>query len=446
MIEKGPKPIEKREFINTGREVVVTGFGAITPLGPNAEIMWQNMQAGQSGVIEYDTGHPDIRVAAPIKDGDFDPLNFFERKELRRVHRTAQLTTAATQEALEKAGFIVDGQSKFSQRGLERTGIVIGTCVGGMYTILDTHHTIEKKGPKQVGITSVLKALSDRPGDVASIRWGFKGPMRGAANTACATGNTAMIEAADLISLGRADIVVTGGVESVLIPEAFAWFAEALAGGYVSDGQLMPEKSSRPFDQEAAGFVIGEGAVIFILENYQHAKARGATIYARVVGSGETGDAYHETAPSGEGAERAMRLALEEAKMKPADLDLIFAHATSTATGDPSERDAIRRVLGQTARKVSVVGVKSEVGHLLGAAGSISQLAAILAIRDGIIPPTINLDYPIENVSTDQSVYDGEEPPLYVPNTVVKRKIERVMINTSGLGGKNAMLILEKVD
>lgn len=421
-------------------KVVVTGFGAVTPLGLDAQTTWKNMLEGKSGVVEYDTG-TDIRVAALVKD--FEPLNYFEQKDLRRIDRTAQMATAACQEALERAGFIVDGQNKLTSGERERTAIRVGSCISGTHNIIKSLDYMEKG---RVPLPLILMVIHSRIVDVLSKRFDIRGGIM-TLDAACATGNMALVAAADQIRLGRADMAIAGGVDSCLVPEAIATFeaVQALSKGYQSaEGELRPEKTSRPFDQDANGFVMGEGGIIFFLEREDRARARGATIYARLSGEGESAEAYHETAPdpSAEGEIRTINLALISAGMSPNEVDLVMAHATGTRVGDPVERDALRTVFGESIGKLPVVAIKSLSGHLLAGAGSISQLVAVWAMKERRVPPTINLENPIKGVSTRES--DSGE--LWVPTAVVEREVRVAMVNAFGFGGKNTVVILEKGD
>lgn len=460
MTIESPKYIDK-EYIHTGKEVVVTGFGGIAPIGNNAEEIWASMLAGKSGVVEYDTGHPLIHIAAPVQR--FDPRDYFDRKTIRRdrMYKTDQLAVAAAQEALVRARILVDEKIKLSQAELERTGIRIGTLMGGSHHIIHTHEAMREnpdewwKGGtqgKRVSLRDPLKTFIDHSVSVISLRWGFKESGM-TVTTACATGNDATIAAARSILLGEADIIVACGVESALIPETFAGISMlgALGTGRIKRGQetieFSPEEISRPFDKDAHGFVIGEGAVALILERRDHAEARGAPIFARLAGYGPAMDAYHETAPEpeGKGAIRAMAKALARSNLSRSDIDVVFAHGTSTRIGDPAEVKAIRDFFGEYATRVAVVPTKDKVGHLIGAAGIYTQLAAIKAIQENKLPPAINLVNPIEGVRTGELAREGEGPSFYVPTTIVKRPIRRAMINAFGFGGKNAVVIFEQV-
>ena len=410
------------------RRVVITGLGAISPVGNDVNTMWANLIAGKSGAAPislFDASHFETRFACEVKG--FDPVALLGRKEARRMDRFTQFAVAATQQALADSGL------KITPENTSRIGVVIGSGVGGIGTILDEVNVMREKGYSRVSPFMVPMMLSDTaPGQVA-ILFGARGPNLSVVS-ACATGTNAIGEAAEWVRHGRADAVIAGSAEAGIVPLAVAGFNVMNALSRRNDA---PEKASRPFDKHRDGFVSGEGAGIVILEDYAHAQARGAKVYAEVIGYGSTADAYHITAPdeTGSGAAAAMQTALDQAGLKPADIDYLNAHGTSTQLNDKSETAAVKRVFGEDAYRVPISSTKSMTGHLLGAAGSIEAVICVKALQAGIIPPTINYETPDPECDLD-----------YVPNTARRTDIRRVMSNSFGFGGHNACIILSMIN
>lgn len=466
MVEKGSIPIEDREYIHTGREVVVTGIGTINPLGLNVEETWGNMLAGKSGVEVYPTQHPTIRVAAPVKG--FRPEDYFQERVLKdirkgRLHRVDQLALAAAMEGLKNAGLLDDeGRIPLTEQELERVAISIGSFMAGTAHIIKTHDVLleiskdEQQGIKTSRISpgDTLQTFFDHAAGLISKNLGVRGP-RETVVAACATGNLAVINAARMLALGEADVVIAIGVDAVLIPEVFFGISKlgALAEStIIKKGEtieLPPEAISRPFDQDARGFVIGEGAGVLILEEANHARAREVKPLVQIVGYYSGGEAYHETAPhpDGEGEVRAMRAALARAKLRPSDLDAIFVHGTGTSVGDPIEAEAILELYelyGEDPINAVVVPTKDKVGHLIGAAASYAQVAAIMAMQENRLPPAINLENPIAGVRTEASPFGEEATSLYIPTKVVQRPINNVMVTAYGFYGALSAVVFSR--
>ena len=425
------------------RRVVVTGLGLLTPLGWGVEHNWQGIRDGRSGIgpiTNFDVEGWGCTIAgeipsvdgrgggAPGQPGVFDHEQVMSAKDRKRVDDFIVYAIAAADEALADAGWKPE-----SAEDQERTGVMVGSGIGGLGPIADTAIILKEQGPRRVSPFFIPSALINLTSGQISIRHGLKGPNHSVV-TACATGAHAIGDAARMIALDDADVMVAGGAESSIVPIGIAGFlaCKALCTAFND----TPEKASRPYDKDHAGFVMGEGAGIMVLEEYEHAKARGAKIYAEVVGYGMSGDAYHITAPSedGEGGLRAMRAALKRAGMQPSDLDYINAHGTSTMA-DWIELRAIERLVGDHAKNLAVSSTKSMTGHLLGAAGAIESIFSVLAIRDQIAPPTINLDNPEHETAID-----------LVPHKGKARKIDVAMSNSFGFGGTNASVIFRKVD
>jgi 3-oxoacyl-[acyl-carrier-protein] synthase II len=425
------------------RRVVVTGIGLITPLGQGTEHSWNEILAGKSGagtITAFDATDFACRVACevprvdgrggggPDVAGSFDPDLTMSAKDRRRVDDFILYAIAAADEAVRDAGWTPE-----DEESRERTGVIIGAGIGGLGPIADTALEMAEKGPRRVSPFFIPSALINLASGQVSIRYGFKGPNH-AVVTACATGAHAVGDAARMIKYGDADVMIAGGAESSVVPIGIAGFlaCRALSTGFNDE----PQKASRPYDKDRDGFVMGEGAGILVLEEYEHAKARGAKIYAEVAGYGMAGDAYHITAPAedGSGGFRAMRAAIKDAGIQPSDLDYINAHGTSTPLGDEIELRAVERILGNAAAKVTMSSTKSATGHLLGAAGAIEAAFTCLAIRDQVAPPTINLDSP-----------SVETPIDLVPHKAKPLKIEWAMSNSFGFGGTNASVVFKKV-
>lgn len=417
------------------RRVVVTGLGMVTPLASGVEATWSRLLAGQSGagpITRFDASHLGTTYACEIPlgdgtDGTFNPDQWMEPKDRRKVDDFILYGMAAATQAVRDAGWEPeDEESRL------RTGVMIGSGIGGLQTIAETALLIKEKGPKRVSPFFIPGSLINLISGQVSIRFGFKGPNH-AVVTACSTGAHAIGDAARLIQWGDADVMVAGGAESPISEIGIAGFnaCKALSTKRADD----PARASRPYDADRDGFVMGEGAGVVVLEEYEHAKARGARIYAEVLGYGLSGDAYHITAPSedGEGGFRSMQAALNRAGIVPAQVDYINAHGTSTMA-DTIELGAVERLLGDAAGKATMSSTKSSIGHLLGAAGAVEAIFCVLAIRDQVAPPTINLDTP------------AVETPLdLAPNAARQRRIDVALSNSFGFGGTNASLVLGRL-
>jgi 3-oxoacyl-[acyl-carrier-protein] synthase II len=417
------------------RRVVVTGLGLVTPLADGVEATWERLLAGQSGagpITLFDASGLATTYACEVKrgdgsDGTFNPDAYLAPKEQRKVDEFILFGIAAAQQAIEDSGWVADTDVKQN-----RTGVMIGSGIGGLQTIADTAVMIKEKGARRVSPFFIPGALINLISGQVSIKHGFKGPNHSVV-TACSTGAHAIGDASRLIKYGSADVMVAGGAEAAICEIGIAGFnaCKALSTKRSDD----PKAASRPYDADRDGFVMGEGAGIVVLEEYEHAKARGAKIYAEVIGYGLSGDAYHITAPSedGEGGERSMRAALADAGIEPADIDYINAHGTSTMA-DTIELGAVERMMGDAAGKVTMSSTKSMTGHLLGAAGAIEAIFSILAIRDQVAPPTINLDNPAVETKVDLA-----------PNAKREREINVALSNSFGFGGTNASVLFRKV-
>ena len=416
------------------RRVVVTGLGMVTPLACGVEETWTRLLDGQSGagtISRFDASHLATTYACEIpmgdgSDGTFNPDDWMEPKERRKVDDFILYGVAAADQAVRDAGWMPeDTESR------ERTGVMIGSGIGGLQSIAETAVMIKERGPRRVSPFFIPGALINLVSGQVSIRYGFKGPNH-AVVTACSTGAHAIGDAARLIALDDADVMIAGGAESPISEIGIAGFNACKA--LSTKRGNAPETASRPYDADRDGFVMGEGAGVVVLEEYEHAKARGAKIYAEVLGYGLSGDAYHITAPSedGEGGERSMRAALKRAGLEPSEVDYINAHGTSTMA-DTIELGAVQRMMAGAAGKATMSSTKSAIGHLLGAAGSVEAIFTVLAIRDQIAPPTINLDNPaVESVLN------------LAPNAAQKRRIDVALSNSFGFGGTNASLVLGK--
>ena len=417
------------------RRVVITGLGMVTPLACGVEETWSRLVAGKSGagtITKFDASNVITQYACEIPrgdgtDGTFNPDEWMEPKEQRKVDDFIIYGMTAAVQAVRDAGW-----DNASEEEKLRTGVMIGSGIGGLNSIAETAVLIKERGPKRVSPFFIPGALINLVSGQVSIRFGFKGPNH-AVVTACSTGAHAIGDAARLIQWGDADVMVAGGAESPISEIGIAGFnaCKALSTKRADD----PTKASRPYDADRDGFVMGEGAGVVVLEEYEHAKARGAKIYAEVLGYGMSGDAYHITAPSedGDGGFRSMSAALKRAGMQPSDIDYINAHGTSTMA-DTIELGAVERLLGDHAPKATMSSTKSAIGHLLGAAGAVEAIFCILAIRDQVAPPTINLDNPAVTPKLDLA-----------PNKAVKRKIDVALSNSFGFGGTNASLVIGKV-
>lgn len=417
------------------RRVVVTGLGLVTPLASGVEESWSRILDGQSGagpITRFDASAVTTKYACEVplgdgSDGTFNSDDWMEPKERRKVDYFILYGIAAAQMAVTDAGWTPeDEESRL------RTGVMIGSGIGGLNSIAETAVMIKERGPRRVSPFFIPGALINLISGQVSIRFGFKGPNHSVV-TACSTGAHAIGDASRLIKNGDADVMIAGGAEAAICEIGIAGFnaCKALSTKRADD----PQAASRPYDADRDGFVMGEGAGVVVLEEYEHAKARGATIYAEVLGYGLSGDAYHITAPSedGEGGERSMRAALKDAGLEPAAIDYINAHGTSTMA-DSIELGAVERMMGEAAANATMSSTKSMTGHLLGAAGAIEAIFSILAIRDQVAPPTINLDNPAVETKLDLA-----------PNAKVERKIDVALSNSFGFGGTNASVLFGKV-
>jgi 3-oxoacyl-[acyl-carrier-protein] synthase II len=417
------------------RRVVVTGMGMVTPLACGVEATWSRLIAGESGARKIDTFEvSDItsKIAGMIPTGDgsggtYNPDHWMEPKEQRKVDKFIAYAMCAARQALEHAGW-----KPTTPQDQNTTGVVIGAGIGGVEGIGDTAITLHERGPRRVSPFFVPGRIINMASGYVSIEHGLKGPNH-AVVTACSTGAHAIGDAGRMIALGDADVMVAGGAESPVNRISLAGFAavRALSTGFND----TPTKASRPYDRDRDGFVIAEGAGCVVLEEYEHAKARGAKIYAELIGYGLSGDAFHITAPApdGDGAFRCMTAAIKRAGIQPGDIDYINAHGTSTPMGDEIELGAVQRLVGNSASRISMSSTKSSIGHLLGAAGAVEAIFSILAIRDQVAPPTLNLDNP-----------SVETPLDLVPHRARQRDIEIVLSNSFGFGGTNASLIFRR--
>ncbi|WP_018146955.1 beta-ketoacyl-ACP synthase II [Henriciella marina] len=428
------------------RRVVITGIGLVSPLASGREATWERLLAGKSGagpIDLFDTKDVPCKIACqvPWNDGtgrgggsaddphSFDPDKAASPKERRRIDEFILYALAAADEAVADSGWVPE-----TEEDKERTGVMIGSGIGGLQSIYETSITLREKGARKVSPFFIPSALINLASGQVSIRHGFKGPNHSVV-TACATGAHAIGDSARLIKYGDADLMLAGGSEAVICEIGIAGFCSAKAMS--TNFNDTPEKASRPYDKDRDGFVMGEGAAILMLEEYEHAKARGAKIYAEVAGYGLTGDAYHITAPAegSEGGYRAMKMALGHSGLDVTDIDYVNTHGTSTPKGDEGEIGAVERLFGDHAKNLSLSSTKSAVGHLLGAAGAIEGAFCALALRDQIMPPTLNLDNPSVDTPID-----------LIPHTAKKGKVRAAMSNSFGFGGTNACLILKQVD
>ena len=407
------------------KRVVITGVGLITPLGTGKDKTWKRLLDGECGIDKitaFDSTEYPVHIAGEVND--FNPEDYIEKKELKKIGRFSQFAIAASIEALKDAKF------EITPENADRVGVIIGSGIGGLEIIEQEIGKLVEKGPKKVSPFYIPAAISNMAAGNASIYLGAKGPNKSIV-TACASGTNSIGDAFQTILLGKADVILAGGTEGTVTPSGIAGFGNLKALSTNPD----PKKASRPFTADRDGFVLGEGAGILVLEELEHAKKRGAKIYAEVVGYGETGDAYHMTAPSdgGEGAARAIKMALEQGNIKLEEVGYINAHGTSTPANDKNETKAIKAAFGDHAYKLAVSSTKGATGHLLGGAGGVEAGFLALAIDEGILPPTINQDNP-----------DPECDLYYVPNKSEKREIEVGLSNSLGFGGHNAVLAFRK--
>jgi len=425
------------------RRIVITGIGLVTPLAATREATWERLIAGKSGANKIEhfkvedlpcrvgclVPRADGRGGGAGDDAAFNPDSVMSAKEQRRIDDFILYGIAAAEEAVADSGWKAE-----TEQDKQRTGVLIGSGIGGIDSIERNALLLERDGPRKLSPFFIPSALINLASGHVSIRHGFKGPNHSVV-TACATGAHAVGDAARLIAHGDADVMVAGGAEAAICRLGLAGFCALRA---VSSGfNETPEKASRPYDKDRDGFVMGEGAGCVVLEEYEHAKARGAKIYAEVKGYGLSGDAYHITAPAddGDGGYRAMQAALKDARLTPADIDYVNAHGTSTPLGDEIELKAVERLFGNATGNLSLSSTKSAIGHLLGAAGAVEAIFCALAIRDGVVPPTLNLDNPSVESAIDLT-----------PHKAKKRPVRAAMSNSFGFGGTNAALILTAVD
>ena len=418
------------------RRVVITGMGLVTPVGCGVEAAWSNLLAGQSGarrVEEFEVSDITCQIANFIPrgataDGKFNADDWMEPKEQRKVDDFIIYAVAAADQAVADSGLKFE-----TAEAQERAGVLIGSGIGGLSGIADTSILLKEKGPRRVSPFFIPGRLINLAGGHVSIKHNLRGPNN-AVVTACATGTHAIGDAARIIALDDADVMVAGGTESPICRIAMAGFAacRALSTGFNDD----PTKASRPYDRDRDGFVMGEGAGVVVLESYEHAKARGAKIYAEVIGYGMSADAFHITAPAedGDGAYRCMKAALARAGVAPSEIDYINAHGTSTPMGDEIELKAVERLFGNSTGKLAMSSTKSAIGHLLGAAGAVEVVFSVLAMRDNVAPPTLNLDNPSVETGID-----------LIPHVPKKREINIALSNSFGFGGTNACLVLRRV-
>lgn len=417
---------EASETQNGARRVVVTGLGAVTPLGHSAKALWKGCLSGCSGaapITLFDTTAYPTRFAAEVKE--WDPSPYMEKKETRRMDRFSQFAVAAARMALEDASLPVTDDNR------DRIGAYIGSGIGGLATLEEQHKVLLERGPGRVSPITIPGIICDMGAGMASILLGLRGPNSCIA-TACATGANNIGDAYHVIRRGDADVMLAGGAEACITPLSMAGFCSART---LSTRNDSPELASRPFDATRDGFVMGEGSGILVLEALECALERGANIYAELVGYGMSADAYHITAPSpgGEGVARAMRMALKSAGLQPEDVDYYNAHGTSTDLNDKNETAALKLAFGEHAYKLQISSTKSMTGHMIGAAGAIELLVCALAIKEGIIPPTINYEKPDPDCNLD-----------YVPNKARETRVDVAMSNSSGFGGHNAVAILKR--
>jgi 3-oxoacyl-[acyl-carrier-protein] synthase II len=418
------------------RRVVITGLGLITPLGCGVEASWARLLQGANGarrIEEFPADDLACQIACfvprgPFSEGKFNPDDWMEPKEQRKVDDFIIYAMGAAEQALKDAGWTADTPER-----QERTGVLVGSGIGGLSGIADTSLLLRDKGPRRVSPFFIPGRLINLASGYISIRHGLKGPNH-AVVTACSTGAHAIGDAARLVALGDADVMVAGGTESPVCRIAMAGFAACKALATKFNNQ--PTRASRPYDKDRDGFVMGEGAGIVVLESLDHAKARGAHIYAEVIGYGMSGDAFHITAPAedGDGAYRCMKAALKRAGVAPSDIQYVNAHGTSTPMGDEIELGAVERLFGNAAGNLAMSSTKSATGHLLGAAGAIEAIFSVLAIRDNMAPPTLNLDHPSVETAID-----------LIPHEAKRRSIDTVLSNSFGFGGTNASLVLRRV-
>jgi 3-oxoacyl-[acyl-carrier-protein] synthase II len=417
------------------KKVVVTGMGVISPIGKSVEEFGLSLREGKSGIgpiTQFDTTDFEVKIAGEVKD--FDPSRWMDRKEARKMARFSQFAVAASAQALEQAGLLRDGGEgrRVLAGGAERTGIVMGNGIGGYEVVSESFKKLFDQGPRRMLPLTVPQIISNEAAGNVSMVFGVKGPAFTQV-TACASGTDSLGQALDLIRTGRCDVMIAGGTEAVIVP--FSVGAFQMLKALSTKRNHEPEKASRPFDADRDGFVLGEGAGVLVLESEDHAKGRGAAILAELAGYGATADAYHITAPdpSGEGGGRAIRLALEDAGLRPEDIQYYNAHGTSTEINDPTETKMLKYAFGDHAYKLKVSSTKSMTGHCVAAAGGLEAIACVIAIREGFYPPTINLDKPGPGCDLD-----------YVPNKAQFGAIKAAASGSLGFGGHNGVVVFRK--
>ena len=408
------------------RRVVVTGMGAITPVGNDVAATWDSLTHGRGGITRitrFDPSPYESRIAGEVKD--FDPTAYLDRKDARRTDRFTQLAVGAAAQAIQDSKLVLADAP-------DRAGVAIATGVGGLETLIEQVIVMEKRGPGRLSPFLVTMLMANAASAQISLQFGLQGPNV-AHVSACASSAHSIGESAEIIRRGQADVMVAGGSEAAVLPLAIGAFATMHAMSRRNDD---PEHASRPFDKERDGFILSEGAAVVVLEELEHARARKAKIYGELIGYGATADAYHITSPSpeGEGNARAMRMALDQAGLRPDEIDYVNAHGTSTQPNDREETAAIKSLFGEHAYAMPISSTKSMTGHLLGAAGALEAIACLLTIRDGLIPPTINYEVPDPVLDLD-----------YVPNTARKASITTALSNSMGFGGHNASLVFRNV-
>ena len=418
------------------RRVVVTGLGLVTPLGGDLNTSWKSIIEGKSGIgliDTFDTSEYPAKIAGLVKEGDaskglFNPDDWMNSKDRRKVDRFILYAMAAAEQAITDSGWLPT-----EEEDKESTGVMIGSGIGGLSNTYDTSVILHEQGPRRVSPFFIPSCLINLASGNVSIKYGFKGPNH-ATVTACSSGAHAIGDASRLIMFGDADVMVAGGSEAAVCKLGLAGFAAART--LSTNFNDTPEQACRPWDKDRDGFVMGEGAGIMILEEYEHAKKRGAKIYAEITGYGMSGDAHHVTSPpeDGNGAYRAMRSALKHARLNPEDIGYINAHGTSTPVGDPIEIRAVKTMFGDHAYNLAMSSTKSAIGHLLGAAGGVESIFAVLALNHGIMPPTLNLENPDEGCDLN-----------LVPKVAQEKKLTHVLSNSYGFGGTNSSLVFSKV-
>jgi len=417
------------EVSGLSKRVVITGIGAITPIGIGRDAFWEALLAGKSGIAKtsrFDAAEFAAQIAGEVKD--FKPEDYIDKKESKRMDRYAQFAVAAAKMALEDAKLDLETEDR------ERIGTFVGTGIGGIETMHEQYKKLFDKGPSRISPFFIPMMIGNMAAGQISITFGLKGPSS-CVVTACATGTNSIGDAFRVIQRGEADVIVAGGTEASISPAAVAGFCSMKA--LCTDFNDEPQRASRPFDKDRSGFVMGEGSGIVILESLEHAQKRGAQIYAEVAGYGSNSDAYHITSPAPGGVQQAkcMQLAIDDAGMKPEDIDYINAHGTSTHMNDEGETMAVKTVFGAHAGEISMSSIKSMTGHLLGAAGGVECIATALTVQNDIMPPTINYETPDEGLDLD-----------YVPNKSRAKTVRAALSNSFGFGGHNACLLIKKFE